>query len=60
MPDARISQQIPHLAHNSTISADELNKLQAKALRAELMNLPNAKELKSIYEIEKKRTEGNV
>ncbi|CAG8595164.1 12615_t:CDS:2 [Racocetra fulgida] len=32
------------------MSSDELNKLQAKALRAKIMNLPNASELEKQYE----------
>jgi len=50
----------PRSASDPTLSADELNKLQAKALRAKITNSPNAKELEKKYEMEKKRAEGNV
>ncbi|CAG8487204.1 7451_t:CDS:2 [Paraglomus occultum] len=49
----------PRLASNPTLSADELNRLKAKALRAKLTNSPNAEELEKKYEMEKKRAEGN-
>ncbi|CAG8642826.1 11307_t:CDS:2, partial [Cetraspora pellucida] len=48
---SRIPSSIPPPSLNSSkLSPDELNKLQAKALRARMMNLPNASELEKQYE----------
>ncbi len=41
----------------STLSLDELNKLKAKALRARLMNMPNADDLEKQFEEAKKKAE---
>ncbi|CAG8455270.1 3120_t:CDS:2 [Funneliformis caledonium] len=40
-----------------TLSVSELNKLQAKSIRARLMNMPNADDLEKQYEEAKKKAE---
>ncbi|KAG0346485.1 hypothetical protein BG004_001652 [Podila humilis] len=53
-----VSSPIPnHTEDANVLSQDQLNKLKAKALRAKLLDLPNAAELEKEYEAAKKTAE---